>query len=74
MTTQAQRVSYAARIIREGRQTSRRFDDCFESGDGDEVARRLWEKAEKCSKLARNIRRYLVRAEGDTGKPKEPVA
>lgn len=69
MTTQAQRISYAARVIREGRQTSRRFDTCFESGDGDEVARKLWEKAAKCRKLASNISRYLSRPGCSSDKP-----
>lgn len=45
MKTQNQRVNFARAVIISGRPTTRKFDGCFEEGDGKEVYDRLKEKA-----------------------------
>ena len=55
----AGRVNYAAKVISEGRNSTRTFDSCFENDDGDEVAVALVRRAEKNPKLAANLYRYL---------------
>ena len=57
----AGRVSYAARVIAEGRPTTRSFDNCFENSDGDEVAAALVRRAQRNPRLAANLWRYLDR-------------
>lgn len=57
----AGRVNYAAKVISEGRPTSRAFDNCFENYDGDEVAAALVRRAEKNPRLAANLFRYIDR-------------
>jgi hypothetical protein len=57
----AGRVNYAAKVIAEGRNTSRAFDNCFENYDGDEVAAALVRRAEKNPRLAANLFRYINR-------------
>jgi hypothetical protein len=54
------RVNYAARVISDRRPTSRRFDSCFENGDGDEVVAALRRRALRNPRLAANFRKYLV--------------
>lgn len=54
------RVNYAARIIREGRPTSRRFDSCFEMGDGDAVVLALVKRAKKSPGLSTNLSKYVA--------------
>jgi hypothetical protein len=56
----ADRVNYAARVISEGRRTSRRFDGCFENGDGDEVVAALRRRAAANPRLSANLRKYVV--------------
>ena len=53
------RVNYAAKVISEGRNSTRTFDSCFENSDGDEVAAALVRRAEKNTRLATNLFRYL---------------
>ena len=55
----AERVQFAARVISEGRPTSRRFDTCCEMGDGDEVAVMVYRRSLNNPKIAANIWRYL---------------
>jgi len=55
----AGRVNYAAKVISEGRNNTRTFDNCFENHDGDEVAAALVRRAEKNPRLAANLFRYL---------------
>lgn len=57
----AGRVSYAARVISLGRETSRAFDNCFENDDGDAVIAILARRAQKNPNIAANLYRYLVR-------------
>lgn len=60
MTTFKERVNYAARVIREGRRTSRKFDNCFEMNDGDLVVLALVKRANKSGgKLAENLDKYI---------------
>ncbi len=58
----AERVQLAARVIAEGRPTSRRFDTCCEMGDGDEVAVMVYRRSLNNPKIAANIWRYFSRA------------
>jgi hypothetical protein len=53
------RVNYAARVIANGRQTSRTFDSCFENYDGNAVAAALMRRAEKNERLRTNLPRYI---------------
>ena len=59
MSTLKERINYAARIIREGRNESRRFDGCFEMGDGKDVVRELVRRSRKCVRLKQNLPRYI---------------
>jgi hypothetical protein len=59
------RINYAARIIREGRNTSRRFDSCFEMYDGDAVVAALVTRSAKCAKLRANLPRYIAQSSID---------
>lgn len=56
------RLKYAASVISAGRETSRRFDSCFENYDGDAVAVALYRRAQSNPRLASNLYRYLDRA------------
>jgi len=47
-----ERANIAARFIRRGSKGSRAFADCFEMGDGDEVAKILVQKAQTDKRLA----------------------
>ena len=61
MKTLDERVNYAARVIREGRNTSRKFNSCFEMGDGDLVLAALVARADKSKgKLADNLANYIA--------------
>lgn len=55
----AGRVSYAAAVISNRRNTSRAFDNCFENYDGDAVVAALVRRAEKNEQLAANLPRYI---------------
>lgn len=57
----AARVNYAVRVISAGSKTSRGFDNCFESCDGDAVAVAVYRRSLKNPALAANIWRYLGR-------------
>lgn len=59
MKSLTERVNYAARVIKNGRPTSRAFDDCFENGDGDEVVRALVRKSKENPILAANLPKYI---------------
>lgn len=53
------RVDYAARVILDRQQTSRRFDGCFEHGDGDAVVLALVQRSQRCRALAANLPWYI---------------
>lgn len=53
------RVNYAAAVIADRREPTRNFDNCFENWDGDVVATALWRRAQKNTRLAENMPRYL---------------
>jgi hypothetical protein len=55
------RVDYAARVISEGRPTSRKFDSTCENDDGDAVCAALMRRAEKNERLRVNLFRYINR-------------
>lgn len=57
----AGRVNFADLVIRQGREASRSFDNCFENYDGEAVALALYRRAQKKpdGALARNLWRYL---------------
>lgn len=57
----AERVNFAASYIRAGRNSTRRFDTCFEMYDGDAVVTALIRraKADPAGKLAANLFRYV---------------
>jgi hypothetical protein len=57
----AYRVNFAARVIAEGRPTTRNFDNCFEMWDSDEVATMVYRRSLSNPKIAANIWRYLNR-------------
>lgn len=61
----AGRVNFADLVIRQGRETSRSFDNCFENYDGAAVALALYRRAQKKpdGALARNLWNYLGRNE-----------
>ncbi len=60
MNTLQERINYAESVIRRGGNTSRKFDGCFEEGDGDIVVKALVSKADKrVGKLATNLSRYV---------------
>ena len=54
------RVNYAVRVMLAGRNTSRRFDSCFENGDGDQVSATIWKRALKNDKLMSVLPKYIV--------------
>ncbi len=58
----AGRVSYAAFVITNKRNTTRAFDNCFENYDGDAVVAALVRRAEKNEKLRANLFSYLNEA------------
>lgn len=51
----AQRVKYAAACIIAGRSGTRRYDSCFEAGDGDTVAVAVYRRSLNNPKLAARI-------------------
>ena len=53
------RVDYAAQVIRGDYARSRKFDDCFEWNDGDQVAAELRRRALTDRTLAANLNKYL---------------
>jgi hypothetical protein len=56
---QALRVSFACARILSGGATTRAFDTCFEMGDGNEVAARVYRRALKNPRLMEALPRYL---------------
>jgi hypothetical protein len=55
------RVDFAARVISDGRRTTRAFDTCFEMWDGDAVAVAVYHRSRHNPKLRRNLWRYISR-------------
>ena len=53
------RVDFAAGVILRGGECTRKFDTCFEMGDGEEVARRLYRRARHNPSLAAALPRYV---------------
>lgn len=54
------RVNFAAQVIRNNGKTTRKFDDCFECNDGDQVVMALVRRAEKTQgKLLANLPIYV---------------
>jgi hypothetical protein len=58
-----ERVDFAAAVISRGGNTTRNYDTCFESNDGDSVAAALVRRANTNpgGKLAQNLFRYIDR-------------
>lgn len=55
----AYRVEFACRHILRGSRITRHFDTCFEMGDSDEVAARVYRRALKNPRLMAALPRYL---------------
>lgn len=55
------RVNFAARVISEGRATTRKFDSTCENNDGDAVVAALIRRAEKNERLRNNLFRYIAK-------------
>lgn len=53
------RVDFACAFVLSGRVTTREFDACFEMGDGDEVAARVYRRALSSPALMDAVKRYL---------------
>ena len=53
------RVTFVCSYILQGRKTTRAFDGCFEDGDGDEVAARVYKRALKNQKIMDRLPRYV---------------
>jgi len=51
----SQRKQYARQCFYKGRTNTRRFDNCFEQGDGGEVVKYLMTKTETDTRLKRAI-------------------
>jgi len=68
MPSFAARLNYAARIICERGPTSRRFDDCFENGDGDQIVAALVERSTKNPRLSENLPRYVAQTSIDAAR------
>lgn len=51
------RTNIAAKMLRGRERLGREFDDCFEMGDGDEVARLLYVRAKTDTVLERLLRK-----------------
>lgn len=56
---QGYRVEFAIHVMLSGGNTTRRFDACFEMGDGREVAGRIYGRALKNPKLMAALPRYI---------------
>lgn len=54
------RVNYAVRVMLAGRNTSRRFDSCFENGDGDAVVAGIYKRAQRNPKLMAILPKYII--------------
>lgn len=65
MKTLKERIDFAARVIREGRRTSREFDSCFEQGDGYAVVIALVRRGKKNPIIAKNLPRYVAQSSID---------
>lgn len=57
--TTKDRINYAILTIKRGGKTSRKFDTCFEMGDGDLVASEIVLRSKKNERLAANLPKYL---------------
>ena len=57
--TAKDRVNYAIRTISRNEKTSRKFDSCFEMGDGDLVAAEIVSRSKRNERLAANLPKYL---------------
>lgn len=57
--TMQDRVNFACAFVLSGRDTTREFDTCFEMGDGEEVAARIYRRALSNPTLMDAARRYL---------------
>ncbi len=58
-TTAKQRATIALGLMRQGSR-GRALDDCFEMGDGDDVARELQKRARRNANTAALVNRYLA--------------
>lgn len=56
---QSYRVDFACSVILSGREITRKFDTCFEMGDGDEVCARIYRRALKNPRLMAALPKYL---------------
>lgn len=56
------RVNFAVDYIRRGRNTTRRFDTCFEMWDGDAVAVAVYRRMRHDPDMRRKLWRYVARA------------
>jgi len=59
--TTKDRVNYAIRTINRSGKTSRKFDSCFEMGDGDLVAAEIVRRSKRNERLAANLPKYLAK-------------
>ena len=55
------RINYAIRVISRNGECSRKFDTCFEMGDGDLVAAEIVRRSKKNQRLAANLPKYLAK-------------
>jgi hypothetical protein len=56
---QSYRVAFACAVMLAGRNTTRTFDSCFEMGDGNDVAARIYRRALKNPRLMEVFPKYL---------------
>lgn len=57
--TTKDRVNYAISVITRNGQCSRKFDTCFEMGDGSVVTAEIVRRSKKNTRLANNLPKYL---------------
>jgi len=57
--TTKDRVNYAISFITRSGQCSRKFDTCFEMGDGSIVTAEIVRRSKKNARLANNLSKYL---------------
>jgi len=56
--TTKKRVNFACAVILSGRNTTRKFDSCFEDGDANQVGAGVYRRALKNPKIMDSLSRY----------------